>query len=429
MVNEQTARRRELEQMGREELQSWQLSRLNQLLSEVLPQNRFYAGKLPGISLPLASLDQLSALPVTTKQELVDGNPDSDLAANHTFLPDQYARMHRTSGTRGRPMIVLDTDQDWQWWLDTWQFVLDAADVSPADRALMAFSFGPFIGFWSAHDAVLQRGATSLPAGGMSSEARLELLQQADATIVFCTPTYALRLAEVARQQGIDLAASSVSRVVVAGEHGGSLPAVRERIETAWGARVIDHAGATEVGPWGYADPEGRGLHVVESEFIAEFTSVETGQPAGEGELSDLVLTTLGRRGCPLIRYQTGDRVRPSWNHAPANKFVFLEGGVIGRADDMLIIRGVNIFPGSVEEILRGFPEVVEYRLRATREGEMDQLAIEVEDSLDQPGRIADELETQLGLKVAVTAVEAGSLPRFDAKGERFIDQRENPSG
>jgi phenylacetate-CoA ligase len=429
MVNEQTARRRELEQMGREQLQAWQLSRLNQLLTEVLPQNQFYAQKLSGVTLPLASLDQLSSLPLTTKQELVAGNPDSDHAANLTFPPGQYARMHRTSGTRGRPMVVLDTEQDWQWWLDTWQFVLDVADVIPADRALMAFSFGPFIGFWSAHDAVLERGAMSIPAGGMSSEARLELLQQADATIVFCTPTYALRLAEVARQQGIDLAASRVSRIVVAGEHGGSLPSVRDRIESAWGARVIDHAGATEVGPWGYGDPEGRGLHVVESEFIAEFTSVETGQRAGEGELSDLVLTTLGRTGCPVIRYQTGDRVRPCWNHGSTSQFVLLEGGVIGRADEMLIIRGVNVFPSSVEEILRGFPEVDEYRLRATREGEMDQLAVEVEDQLGQPGRIADELETQLGLKVAVTVVEAGSLPRFDAKGQRFIDQRENPAG
>ena len=167
----------------------------------------------------------------------------------------------------------------------------------------------------------------------------------------------------------------------------------------------------------------------MESEFIAEFISVETGQEAAQGELSDLVLTTLGRSGSPLVRYQTGDRVRPRWDEGATNQFVFLEGGVIGRADDMLIIRGVNIFPGSVEEILRSFPEVDEYRLVATREGEMDQLAVEVEDPLGQPGRIADELELQLGLKVAVTAVEAGSLPRSDAKGERFVDQREDPVG
>jgi phenylacetate-CoA ligase len=167
----------------------------------------------------------------------------------------------------------------------------------------------------------------------------------------------------------------------------------------------------------------------VESEFIAEFTSVETGQPADEGELSDLVLTTLGRSGSPLIRYQTGDRVRPCWNEESTNRFVRLEGGVLGRADDMLVIRGVNIFPGSVEEIVRGFPEVAEYRMVATRDGEMDQLAVEVEDELGQPDRISRELELRLGLKIAVTIVEAGSLPRFDAKGARFDDQRENDEG
>jgi phenylacetate-CoA ligase len=426
MVNEQTARRRELEQMGRQKLQAWQLSRLNQLLTEILPLNRFYAQKFDGLNLPFESLDQLSSLPMTTKEELLTGNPDSDHAANLTYPVDQYMRMHRTSGTHGRPMIVLDTQTDWQWWIETWQFVLDAAELVPSDRALMAFSFGPFIGFWSAHDAVLERGAMSIPAGGMSSEARLELLQQTRTTVLFCTPTYALRLAEVACQQGLDLAATEVSRLVVAGEHGGSLPAVRDRIETAWGARVIDHAGATEVGPWGYGDAAGRGLHIIESEFIAEFTSVETGQPADEGELSDLVLTTLGRSGSPLIRYQTGDRVRPCWNEESINRFVQLEGGVLGRADDMLVIRGVNIFPGSVEEIVRGFPEVAEYRMVATRDGEMDQLAVEVEDELGQPDRISRKLELCLGLKIAVTLVEAGSLPRFDAKGARFDDQREN---
>ncbi len=419
--------RRQFQQLDREALRDHQLQQLNRLGAEILPGNQFYAGKLPSSSFPLESLAALVQFPFTCKEELAPDTADG-MAVNRTYPLDRYVRFHRTSGTQGRPLVVVDTADDWQWFVDTWQYVLDVAEVTAQDRALLAFSFGPFIGFWSAHEAVLKRGASSVPAGGMSSEARLELLEQVDATIVFCTPTYALRLAEVARQQGLDLAAGSVSRIVVAGEHGGSLPAVRNRIEAAWGARVIDHAGATEVGPWGYPDSQGKGLYIVESEFIAEFISVETGQEAVQGELSDLVLTTLGRSGSPLVRYQTGDRVRPRWDEEATNQFVFLEGGVIGRADDMLIIRGVNIFPGSVEEILRGFPEVDEYRLVATREGEMDQLAVEVEDPLGQPGRIADELELQLGLKVAVTAVEAGSLPRSDAKGERFVDQRENPA-
>ncbi len=164
---------------------------------------------------------------------------------------------------------------------------------------------------------------------------------------------------------------------------------------------------------------------MIESEFIAEFLSVETGQPAREGELSELLLTSLGRRGCPVIRYRTGDLVRPQWNHDEPSRFVLLPGGVLGRTDDMMIIRGVNVFPSAVEQILRGFPEVVEYRMTARREHEMDSLTIEVEDRLEQPERIAEELQLRLGLRVDVVSVPLGSLPRYEAKSRRFVDLRD----
>jgi phenylacetate-CoA ligase len=163
---------------------------------------------------------------------------------------------------------------------------------------------------------------------------------------------------------------------------------------------------------------------VNEAQFIAEFVSLETKQPAAEGELSELVLTTLGRRGCPVIRYRTGDLVRPRWQYDSGCGFVFLEGGVLGRTDDMMIVRGVNVFPSAIEEILRGFPEVVEFRMTAFQDAAMDQLKIEVEDALNQPERIAATLQTRLGLRVDVRAVAAGTLPRFEAKGKRFVDER-----
>ena len=187
---------------------------------------------------------------------------------------------------------------------------------------------------------------------------------------------------------------------------------------------MIDHAGATEVGPWGYADRGRRGLHVVESEFIAEFLAVPTGKPAGDGELAELILTSLNRSGCPVIRYRTGDLVRPTWRAAGENRFVLLEGGVLGRVDDMLVIRGMNIFPSSVEQILRSFPEIAEYRMIAERVAEMDSLTIEVEDRLDEPARIGRELQVRLGLRVEVRCVPLGSLPRFEGKGKRFVDRR-----
>ena len=413
--------RRQYESLDRGQLSQYQLVEFNRLLEAILPDNEFYASKLEGVRTPLSALAQLADLPFTTKPELhgVDG-----FAINRTFPIEHYSRFHRTSGTRGHPMIVVDTKDDWQWWLDTWQYVLDSAHITSADRVLMAFSFGPFIGFWSANDALAARGALVIPAGGLSSLARLELLRSSEATVVCCTPSYALRLAQVAQQSDIDIRDTSVSRIIVAGEPGGSIPAVRGRIQDAWNARVVDHSGATEIGPWGFADANDRGLHIAETEFIAEFLSLDSGEPAKENELSELVLTTLHRTGCPVIRYRTGDLVRPHWSTNRDNRFVFLDGGVLGRADDMLIIRGMNIFPSAVEQIVCSFAEVVEYRITASRKGEMDVISVEVEDQLADPARIANELNLRLGLNVDVTCVPLESLPRFEGKGQRFIDLR-----
>jgi phenylacetate-CoA ligase len=417
--------RRRLESLDRAALEQVQLQRLNQLLAQILPTNEFYARKFHGVPLPLTSLDQLGELPPTTKEELVVGDAHGNVPANRTSPLERYVRYHQTSGTHGRPMPVYDTADDWRWWVDCWQFVLDAAETTPADRAMLAFSFGPFIGFWSAHDALVARGALVIPGGGMNSRARLDLIERTEPTILLCTPTYALHLIEVAAECGFNLAESSVTRIIVAGEPGGSTPAVRDRIEAAWQARVVDHAGASEVGPWGYASADRRGIHILESEFIAEFVSVETGEPAVDGELSHLLLTTLGRLGLPIIRYRTGDLVRPRWSDAGANRFVLLEGGVLGRADQMMIIRGVNIFPTAIEQIVRSFPEVVEYRLTARKRGAMDELLVEVEDRLSAPERIAEEMYLRLGLKIEVELAPPASLPRFEGKGRRFVDERQ----
>ena len=416
--------RREIERFESNELKRYQLDLLNRLLQRILPVNRFYQRKLSDASVPLSSLDELRDLPLTTKDELLASDSPEGFAANLSFSTDQYSRFHRTSGTKGRPMIVLDTNEDWQWWMETWQYVLDSASMTDADRIVMAFSFGPFIGFWSAFDAAVERGAMVAPTGAMSSIARLELIECIKATIVFCTPSYALHLAQVADENSIDLANFAVKTIIVAGEPGGSVPSIRDRIESAWGARVVDHSGASEVGPWGYADAEGRGIYINEAQFYPEFVSIETGQAAKEGELSELILTSLGRAGSPVIRYRTGDLVTPIWSDGQPNNFVLLKDGVLGRTDDMMIIRGVNVFPTSIEEILRGFPEITEYRMTAYKESAMDQLKIEVEDSLNDPDRIKQELEIRLGFRVDVSVVEADSLPRFEAKGKRFIDRR-----
>ena len=289
---------------------------------------------------------------------------------------------------------------------------------------MLAFSFGPFIGFWTAYDALVARGTLAIPGGGLSSRGRLDLIARSRATALFCTPSYALHLAEVADQHGIALAKLGVEKIIVAGEAGGSIPATRARIESAWQARVTDHSGASEVGAWGYGNVAGTGLHILETEFLAEFLALDTGQPAEAGELAELILTPLGRLGMPVVRYRTNDLVRPTWSTEGPNHFVLLEGGVLGRVDDMLVVRGVNIFPSSIEEILHRFPEVAEYRFTVRKLGAMDAMLLEVEDQLAQPQRIADELQMRLGLHVEVQLAPPQSLPRFEGKGRRFIDER-----
>ena len=416
--------------LDRETLQSRQLERLNELLL-VARSHPFYGPRLSKSPIRLESLAELPQLPLLSKHEML-GRRRGQPARIFALPRANYLRLHQTSGTHGWPLPVLDTAEDWRWWLECWQYVLDAAEVTSQDVALMAFSFGPFIGFWTANDALVQRGVLVVPGGGMSSEARLQMIHDHECTLVCCTPTYALHLAAVAKQRGIDLACSSVSRIIVAGEPGGSVPSVRARIESAWGARLIDHTGASELGAWGFGSVDGQGIHVIETEFIAERLRFDAqhpgGVPAGDGEVAELVMTNLGRWGGPAIRYRTGDIVRGFRQHDQPCRFLWLAGGVIGRADDMLVIRGVNVFPSSIEAIVRELDASAEFRMIATRHEEMDQLTLEVEMSDDQVARLRERLRDRLALRVQVDSVPPQSLPRFEAKSRRLIDRRHVPA-
>jgi len=274
-----------------------------------------------------------------------------------------------------------------------------------------------------------------LPGGGMSSAARLRAMLDTGATVLCCTPTYALRLAEVANQERIDLAASKIRRIIVAGEPGGSIPSVRARIEERWpGARVVDHHGMTETGPVSYECPRRPGvLHIIESAFIPEVIDPANGRRLDAGARGELVLTNLGRAGSPLLRYRTGDLVQS----APAalcecgSREMALTGGILGRTDDMLVVRGVNIFPSAVEEVIRGFAGVAEYRVEFDADRSLSELRIQVEprpdcaDAANISHRIQAELHNVFGLRIPVTSARSGELPRFEMKAARWV---RNPS-
>jgi len=280
-----------------------------------------------------------------------------------------------------------------------------------------------------------------IPSGGMSSEARIDLIHASGPTVLFSTPSYAIHLGQLAKSIGKGLCDSSIRCVFVAGEPGGSVPSVRAAIEGLYGAQVMDHAGATEIGPWGFGSIDGKALHVIETEFVAEYlpidssvantqgSSTQESSPSDEN-LRELVLTSLGRTGAPVIRYRTGDLVRPCWAHraqdqqAWGTSFVRLEQGILGRLDGMIVVRGVNIFPSSIEAILREHPSIGEYRLVLSKSGALDELRLEIEDRQNNQEVLAKELLSRLQLRVSVEIVPEGSLPRLDGKSRRVLDLR-----
>jgi phenylacetate-CoA ligase len=259
-----------------------------------------------------------------------------------------------------------------------------------------------------------------IPGGGLSSGARARAIVEHRAEVICCTPTYALRLAEVAREEGIDLSAAGVQTIIVAGEAGGSLPEVRARIREGWhGARVVDHYGMTEVGPVAYEDSEREGvLRIIEESYFAEVIEPGGRGPVPEGGVGELVLTPLGRTSWPLLRYRTGDLVK--WSRDDHG--IALAGGIIGRADDMIVIRGVNVYPTAIESVVRTVPEIGEYRVLVTRRGAMSELEIQIESPDDAAAtRLERALNQSLALRVPVARVEAGTLPRFEMKARRWI--------
>ena len=316
--------------------------------------------------------------------------------------------------------------------IDCWRAVYRGARVGRSDRILFTFSFGPFLGFWVAFDAAGQMGAHAIPAGGMSSQQRLAMIEAVAPTVVCCTPTYALRLAQVAAEEGRGgrpLSDSSVRVLIVAGEPGGSIPATRERIEMSWGARVIDHHGLTEVGPVSFECWEGPGfLHLNEREYICEVLDRVTLEPVPDGTPGELVITNLGRTASPVIRYRTGDVVVRRVERCVCGRTLArLEGGIITRTDDMVNIRGVNVYPSAIESIVRRFSEVVEFRSTVSQAGAMRSLSLEIElaqavpDGRAMVTKVSRDLREALGMTVPVQIAAPGTLPRFEMKARRFV--------
>ncbi len=401
-----------------EELRDLQMRKLRAGLGEVLATNAFWRDRLHDVR----GWDDFERLPLTTKAELLgDQSAHPPFGTNLTYPLGRFVRMHQTSGSSGdHPLRWLDTAESWEWWLRIWaEHVYPAAGVTAADRAFFAFSFGPFIGFWSAFGGAQRLGALCISGGGMTSEQRLRSMLDVGATVLLSTPTYALRLADVAKALRLDLRESAVRVTIHAGEPGASIPATRAAIEESYGAACFDHTGMTELGPTGFSCSQRDGIHLIEPEFVFEVLDQE-GHLSEQGEL---VATNLGRWGMPLIRYRTGDRVKVSREQCSCGSpFMKLVGGIHGRVDDMFTVRGVNLFPSQVEDIVRRYPEVVEFMIERRRERQMDEVSLLIETAGDgfSTARMEADLRQALGVRLGCRVVAQGTLPRSELKAKRI---------
>lgn len=409
-------------------LRALQWQRLSLLLARLQSSSGMMAEKLRQAGVLPTELSSLEAfiarVPLTQKKEIL---------ADHLTHPPfgtlgleswpNYKHFCQTSGTSsGQPMAWADTDESWSAMLDCWQQVFHAADLVPGDdRVFFAFSFGPFLGFWTAFEAA-KRDYMAIPGGGLSSQARLELMARYRATTLCCTPTYALRLGEsIGAQSGVTLQDLRIRKIIVAGEPGGGIPEVRARIEQLWQARVYDHHGMTEIGPVSYETTAQPGqLHVIEEAYLAEVLDPVTGKEVADGACGELVLTNLTRTASPLLRYRTGDWVR---KRLLAGRLV-LDGGILSRIDDMIVIRGVNVYPSAIEAVVRQFSEVQEFMVQQQKVDSMDEIEVLVEVIADDRPALVKKLESKLrdtfSLRIPVRLVPEASLPRHEFKAKRW---------
>jgi len=402
-----------------------QLSQLNELILRVGESNAFQRPRLQ--SGPIGSLADLASIPVICKAELLrDQSAHPPLGTNLSYPVDDYTHIHLTSGTVGEQLRVPQTDDDWRNTQAQFELVLREAGLSRSDRVALPFAFGPYLQFWAATAGVEAIGALAIPLGGMATRERLHAMIELGATAIICAPSYALALIEEAGRCGLEAAFESVGTIICQGEPGGSLAAAREQIESAWGARVFDHAGSTEVGVFTYPCAAGGGLHINEDAFLCEVLDPQTGDPVDAGGHGELVLTALRRTGYPMIRFRSGDVVEVGGDCPGGHRHTWLPNGIVGRTDDMVVIGGMNVFPSAIEATLREIGVLGGYRIRFDADApDRDGVSVLVETTDPKlVAQIEDLVAHRLALHVRVVPVMPGTLKDARLKTRRVEDVR-----
>jgi phenylacetate-coenzyme A ligase PaaK-like adenylate-forming protein len=428
------------ETLPREQLQQLQLVKLRRVAEWAEARSPFYRRTFAAAgftSSQLNTLADIERIPFLTRDEWMQSQADHPPYGELPVAgPDAAIRLHTTSGTSGKqPIRALDSRKDWSWAAEMWSYALWGAGVRSHDIGYLAFGYGTFIGFWGLHNAFEKLGALTLPGGAQTTPGRVKQIIDFGATVVASTPTYALRLAQEAEILGIDLRSSAVHTVILSGEP--TPVETKQLIAELWGAQALDTAGMTEISTifmFESRDFAG-GCHIIEDSFIEQVVDPLTDAGLPYGEAGERVTTSFGRSIIPLIRYRTSDLV-VKIPHTAANNgrtWDLYEGGIMGRVDDMKLVRGTNVYPRAIEGIIRTFDDIEEFQIQITREGIRDEIAVLIEttphfaedswDAVSEKLRL-DLAEAHEGLRFHVRHAEPNTLPRFELKARRLTDLR-----
>ena len=422
-------------------LRELQLTKFRRILGWAYERSPFYrrlydqAGLTPG---DIRSWEDVGRVPAVDKAMLKEAQAEGEFPyGSRLCLPlSQVSEFRQTSGTTGTPVYQADSWQDWEWWSEAWCYILWAQGYRPHDRVFIPFGYNIFVAFWAGHYAAEKLGCEVVPGGVLDSASRVLKIRELKATAMMGTPTYMLNLADVARARlSIEPADLTIARITCAGEPGASIPATKQRMEEAWGAKVFDHAGATEIGAWSYECLEQPGgMHVNEGLFLVEIEDLETGQLITEpGRRGKMIITALDRMAQPCIRFDSKDIIEWAADPCPCGRsYRLIKGGVRGRADDITKVKGVLLSPSAIEEVVRGFDELGdEYEVTVERIGDSDKITLRVE---FKPGaessqeavlpRLKDQLRLTTNLGYVIEVHPFGTLTRYEVKARRFKDTR-----
>ena len=434
-----------LETLPREKLRALQIKKFRRIVQWAYGHSAFHRSlyKSAGVTPEdIRCIEDVEHVPKVEKAMLRDMQSKAPFPyGNALCVPlEEVTEFHQTSGTAGQPVFQADTWQDWEWWSECWCTLLWAQGYRPKDRVFIPFGYNIFVAFWAGHYAAEKIGCEVVPGGVLDTKHRIHKIRELNATAMMSTPTYVLSMAETAQNKlGIDPACLNIDRITCAGEPGASIPSTKRRMEQVWGAKVFDHAGATEIGAWGFECVEQPGaMHVNEAFFLVEIEDLETGRLIHEpGRRGRLIVTALDRQAMPCIRFDSKDIGEWASDPCPCGRsFRMIKGGVIGRADDITKVKGVLLAPSAIEEVVRGIDGLGdEYQIVVDRVGPMDRITLKVEltgDAEEQRQALETILKDRLRLKTNLgydlEFYPFGSLPRYQVKARRFTDLRKEGS-